>query len=105
MRQLLLLMLLMALYSWSFAQSSHIDLLHATRGIHAGIYDEQGRRILLRGVNYSALEDNWQALPDVPAQAEYNDKDIAMMDEHGFNCIRLTFNWSLLEPELSLIHI
>ena len=99
MRLLLIVILLVVSFIKGFAQTSHIDLLHATRGIHAGIYDEQGRRILLRGVNYSALEDNWQALPDLPAQAEYNDKDIAMMAEHGFNCIRLTFNWSLLEPE------
>ena len=99
MRLLLVSFFFLGLSQNIFSQTSGTDLLHATRGIHAGIYDEQGRRILLRGVNYSALEDNWQALPDVPAQAEYSDNDIALMAEHGFNCIRLTFNWSELEPQ------
>ena len=99
MRSLLWLIVLTLLGPLAFSQSSAVSLLHATRGQHAGIYNEQGRRILLRGVNYNALGDYWQALPDVPAHKEYDDKDIEMMAEHGFNCVRLIFSWSALEPQ------
>ena len=41
-------------------------LLYAKRGENAGIYDQQGRFVILRGVNYNALGDYWQANPAVP---------------------------------------
>ncbi|MBK9329585.1 MAG: cellulase family glycosylhydrolase [Sphingobacteriales bacterium] len=74
-------------------------LLYAASGSHPGIYDQSGRYVILRGVNYNSLGDYWQGNPNVPAIKEYNPEDIRMMASYGFNCIRLLFSWSKLEPE------
>lgn len=74
-------------------------LLHAVRGENPGIYDQQGRYMLLRGVNYNVLGDYWQGNPGLAATKPYEANDIAMMAKYGFNCIRLLFSWSELEPE------
>ncbi|MCW3125366.1 MAG: glycoside hydrolase family 5 protein, partial [Bacteroidetes bacterium] len=81
------------------AQTTEMPLLHATRGIHAGLYDPDGRYVLLRGANYNALGEYWQGVPNVPATKEFEDSDFVLMEEYGFNCIRLLFTWSRLEPE------
>jgi endoglycosylceramidase len=74
-------------------------LLHAETGTNPGIYDQQERYVILRGVNYNSLGDYWQANPTVPAVKPYDPEDIKMMAEYGFNCIRLLFSWSRLEPQ------
>jgi len=74
-------------------------LLHATRGIHAGVYDSSGNYVLLRGVNYNVLGEYWQGVPDAPTTKEYSDKDLEMMAQYGFNSVRLLFTWSRLEPQ------
>jgi endoglycosylceramidase len=79
--------------------TSSKGLLYAVRGENPGIYDQQGRYILLRGVNYNVLGDYWQGNPDVATTKSYEPGDIALMAKYGFNCIRLLFNWSKLEPE------
>ncbi len=38
--------------------------LHAIRGDRPGIFDTQGRQVLLRGVNLNALGDYYQANPN-----------------------------------------
>jgi endoglycosylceramidase len=73
--------------------------LYATRGSEPGFYDTQGRWMILRGVNYNVLGDYWQANPSVPATKAYSEQDIKMMASYGFNCIRLLFSWSSLEPQ------
>lgn len=73
--------------------------LYAVRSSEPGIFDSQGRFMILRGVNYNVLGDYWQANPAIPATKEYAPEDIRMMASYGFNCIRLLFNWSRLEPE------
>ena len=74
-------------------------LLFATRGATPGIYDAQGRRVILRGVNYNVLGDYWQANAAVPPTKTYAAEDIRLMAANGFNCVRLLFNWSKLEPQ------
>ncbi len=73
--------------------------LYAKRGTSAGIYDHQGRFMILRGVNYNVLGDYWQGNPAVATTKTYSPEDIKMMASHGFNCIRLLFSWSKLEPQ------
>jgi endoglycosylceramidase len=73
-------------------------LLYAKRGENAGIYDQQGRFVILRGVNYNALGDYWQGNPSVPTNKQYDEEDLKLMASYGVNCIRLLFSWSKLEP-------
>ena len=74
-------------------------VLHAERGSRKGIFDQQGRYVILRGANYNCLGDYWVANPNVPPVKTYDANDFKMMSEYGFNCIRLLFSWSKLEPE------
>ncbi len=79
-------------------QTETDQTLYATLGTDAGIYDRDGRFVLLRGVNYNVLGDYWQANPTVPATKAYASSDMEQMASYGFNCVRLLFNWSKLEP-------
>lgn len=72
--------------------------LYATLGTDAGIYDRDGRFVLLRGVNYNVLGDYWQANPSIPAAKTYASSDMEQMASYGINCVRLLFSWSKLEP-------
>ena len=78
--------------------STPTNLLYATRGTNAGIYDQQGRFMLLRGVNYNVLGDYWQANANVATQKQYSADDFKLMAKYGVNVVRLLFNWSKLEP-------
>ncbi len=73
-------------------------LLHAETGTHPGIYDASGRYTILRGVNYNCLGDYWQANPAVATQKAVDEQDFKLMAAQGFNCVRLLFSWSKLEP-------
>ncbi len=84
--------------SQSVSTSSKRAVLTAIRGGNTGIYDKQGRFVILRGVNYNILGDYWQANEDAPATAQFDETHIEMMASYGFNCIRLLFNWSAVEP-------
>ena len=79
-------------------QDNNIELLHAERGVRKGFFDAQGRQVILRGVNYNCLGDYWVANQDVPPVKPYDPEDFRMMAEEGFNCVRLLFHWSRLEP-------
>lgn len=81
------------------AQPGEMPLLHAARGIHAGVYDPMGRYVLLRGVNYNVLGEYWQGVADAPPTKAYEDSDFVLMEQYGFNCVRLLFTWSKLEPQ------
>ena len=74
-------------------------ILHAGQGAVPGIYDQDGRYMILRGVNYNSLGDYWQGNANVATTKTYTPDDIRMMSSYGFNCIRLLFSWSKLEPE------
>lgn len=91
------------LFSYACQKESPVlfsdKLLHAGLGAAAGIYDQDGRYMILRGVNYNSLGDYWQGNEDVATTKAYSPDDIKMMASYGFNCIRLLFSWSKLEPE------
>lgn len=74
-------------------------LLHAIRGNNAGIYDQQGRFMILRGVNYNVLGDYWQANTSVATTKQYDANDFKLMAKYGINVVRLLFSWSKLEPQ------
>ncbi|MCB9033808.1 MAG: cellulase family glycosylhydrolase [Chitinophagales bacterium] len=82
-------------YSNSISENK---LLHATKGSNAGIYDIDNNYIILKGVNYNVLGDYWYANPNIPATKVYDKKDFELMARYGFNCVRLLFSWSKLEP-------
>ncbi len=73
-------------------------LLYAKRGDNPGIYDQQGRFVILRGVNYNSLGDYWQGNAAVANIKPYEENDLKLMARYGVNCIRLLFSWSKLEP-------
>lgn len=56
------------------------------------IVDEAGRTVLLRGFNSDAL------LEDGVRHAPLEDRDAALMEQAGFNVVRLPIAWSRLEP-------
>ncbi len=74
------------------------NLLYAKLGENAGIYDQQGRYVILRGVNYNVLGDYWQGNSTVATTKIYEENDFKLMSKYGINCIRLLFSWSRLEP-------
>ncbi len=74
-------------------------LLKAERYNHPGIYDQQGRYILMRGVNLNTLGDYWEANPNVPATAPYEPDHFRLMASYGMNVVRLVINWSKMEPQ------
>jgi len=78
---------------------SALSPLHATRGVDAGIYDAQGRQVLLRGVNVNALGDYYQGNPSYPQVLPVDDSHFAEMARYGLNVVRLIVSWSFLEPE------
>lgn len=77
----------------------HEDLLYAKRFDNPGIYDQDGRYMLIRGVNLNTLGDYWVGNPVAPATAPYEPDHFRIMAEYGFNMIRLVINWSAVEPQ------
>ena len=73
----------------------------STLPLHVGdrqIRDSEGRQVVLRGVNVTALSDQYQVNPDLPAVVPLRGRDYRKMERLGFNVIRLAVNWSKLEP-------
>jgi len=99
------LLLFFVLFLLSTCKKEHLSnnhsdskLLYAKKGEKPGIFDQQGRFVILRGANYNVLGDYWQANPDVATVKKYDEDDFRNMASYGFNCIRLVFSWSKLEP-------
>lgn len=81
-----------------------VGLLHAEKGLSPGIFDDEGRQVILRGVNYNSLGDYYEVNNERPAVIPYNPADIAEMASAGINTIRLVISWSMLEPERGVIN-
>src|SRR3954451_1947065 len=77
--------------------------LHATRGDDARVVDDQGRQVLLRGVNLNVLGDYYQANADYPTVIPATDADWAEMQSEGIDVVRLLMSWSSLEPTRGMI--
>jgi endoglycosylceramidase len=72
--------------------------LHATTGATPGIFDSEGRQVLLRGVNVNSLGDYYQDDPKLPPVVPVTEADWASMAAQGFDVVRLLVSWSKLEP-------
>ena len=72
--------------------------LHAVRGADARVLDDQGRQVLLRGVNLNGYGSYYQANPAYPTTIPVTDADWASMQRQGFDVVRLLLSWSSLEP-------
>lgn len=80
-----------------------LSALHAERGARAGIYDAEGRQVLLRGVNLNSLGDYYQDNPNLPTVIPVAEEDFREMASLGLNVVRLVLSWSLLQPERGTI--
>jgi endoglycosylceramidase len=73
--------------------------LHAVRGDHPAIVDQDGRQVILRGVNLNSLAEYAQANPDFEPVRPLTDNEWDAMAAEGFDVVRLLVSWSRLEPE------
>lgn len=76
-----------------------LKALHATRGAQPGVFDSDGRQVLLHAINLNSLGDYYQANPAYPQVLALNDRDFPRMASYGFNAVRLILSWSALQPE------
>lgn len=60
------------------------------------IVDSEGRTVLLHGFNVDTLTDPRD--DELGAPSPLDERDAALMEGAGFNCVRLPIAWSLLEP-------
>jgi endoglycosylceramidase len=81
------------------ADAAKLKPLHATRGKKPAIRDGNGRQVMLRGMNVTALQDNFLVNKSLPGAVPLTDADLAQMQAMGTNSIRLVINWSALEPQ------
>ena len=73
--------------------------LHAVRGDHPAIVDEEGRQVILRGINLNSLAEYARANPDFDPVRPLTDDEWDAMAAEGFDAVRLLVSWSRLEPE------
>ena len=60
---------------------------------------DDGREVLLRGINVQQLGDYFQADPAQPTTFPLTRADFAGIRRLGFSVVRLTMSWSALQPE------
>jgi endoglycosylceramidase len=72
------------------------DTSSTLRVVQGRIVDSQGRTVLLHGFNVDALTDPRD--DELGAPSPLDDQDAALMEDAGFDCVRLPIAWSLLEP-------
>ncbi|MCW3063841.1 MAG: putative secreted endoglycosylceramidase, partial [Solirubrobacterales bacterium] len=82
------------------AARAGLPRLHAERGASAsaGIYDDAGRQVLLRGVDVNALGDYYAVAPTLAPVVALTEQDFADIAQLGMDEVRLIVSWSSLEP-------
>jgi hypothetical protein len=65
----------------------------------AVLADQTGAQVVLRGVNVNQLGEYYAADPALPTVEPLTEQDFADIASLGFDAVRLTMSWSLLEPE------
>src|SRR5687767_7219535 len=93
-----LLAILFTLLAAGTAQAA-LPRLAVERGDDAAIVDEDGREVLLRGLNVNQLGDYYQADPALPTTLPLSEQDFEEIAALGFNVVRLVMNWSTFQPE------
>jgi endoglycosylceramidase len=80
---------------------THGDLprLHAVRGERPGVFDEDGRQVILRAMNLNSLAHYAQNNEDYAPTRPLTGADWDGIAAEGFNTVRLLVSWSWLEPE------
>lgn len=73
--------------------------LHAVRGDRPGVFDDEGRQVVLRGVNLNGLAEYARADPAIDPTVPVTDETWDQIADEGFNVVRLLVSWSRLEPE------
>jgi len=83
------------------ASGFHLPALHAEPDPVAGgrIVDANGREVLLRGANVNAFVEYWQASPARFTTYPFTVADADLMQQMGFDAVRLLISWSRVEPE------
>lgn len=79
-------------------QVEPLPRLHAERGERPGVFDENGRQVVLRGVNLNGLAEYARNNPDLEPALPITDETWDQIADEGFNVVRLLVSWSLLEP-------
>lgn len=77
--------------------------LTAVRGNDAGVYDEFGRRVVLRGVNLNHLGDYFVSDPRLPTTSPLTEDDWDDLDAQGVNVVRLVTTWSAWQPTRAVL--
>jgi len=77
-----------------------LPALHGAPDQDAGgrIVDDEGREVLLRGVNVNALAEYWQG-GEFPTVFPLTEADADLMAAIGWNAVRLLLSWSRVEPQ------
>ncbi|MFN8053044.1 MAG: cellulase family glycosylhydrolase [Acidimicrobiales bacterium] len=73
--------------------------LTAVRGPDAGIYDEFGRQVVLRGANLNELGDYFSSDPRLPTTSPLTEDDWADLAAQGADVVRLVTTWSAWQPQ------
>jgi endoglycosylceramidase len=80
-------------------EGEQLSPLTAVRGEDPRIEDDQGREVLLRGINLNVLADYPAADDELETVVPLTDEDWGEMAAQGFDVVRLLVSWSSLEPE------
>jgi endoglycosylceramidase len=79
--------------------SGGLPRLHAVRGPRPGIFDQDGRQVVLRAVNVNSLAEYARNNPDFEPVRPLTAEDWDQIAGEGFNAVRLLVSWSRLEPQ------
>src|SRR5439155_21221668 len=81
------------------AAASALPRLQAERGADPALVTNDGRQVVLCGVNVNQLRDYWQQSPALPPTVPLTSDDFAGIHALGMDVVRLLVHWSALEPE------